>query len=335
MGERKVACGLVLLLLAAVLAAVLARSQKQKVEYVLNYAENQAADYPTTLGAYRFAELVEERTDGRIQILVHADAELGTEKETLRQMQYGGIDFARVSLSELAEILPEMNVLQLPYLYRDREHMWRVLDGAIGDRFLAATADARLVGLAWYDAGVRGFYSKEKPIASLEDLRGMRVRVQESKLMAQMVTALGAVPVQMPYGEVYSALELGKVDAAENNWSSYASMKHYEVAPYYTEDAHTRIPEIQLASAHTWEKLTEQDQEVLRACAQESADYERDLWTAWEKEAKEKAVANGAKAVGISEEEKDRFRQAVETVYETYAAGQEELLAQIRQLGES
>lgn len=317
---------------AGALAWLLRSPGGEKVQYVFNYAENQTADYPTTLGAYKFAELVEERTNGRIQILVQPEAELGAEKDVLQQMQYGGIDFARISLSQLAERIPEMNVLQLPYLYRDAEHMWSVLDGEIGGSFLEKPADGGLVGLSWYDAGVRSFYSSKKKITCLEDLRGMRVRVQESEMMAQMVEALGAVAVQMAYSEVYSALELGNVDAAENNWPSYETMKHYEVAKYYTEDEHARVPEMQIISGHTWEKLNEEDRRIIQECARESALYERGLWTEWEKEAREAAVRAGVQIIELTEDEKKRFREAVGSVYETYAGDCMEIVEAIQAL---
>lgn len=301
-------------------------------EYVLNYAENQTANYPTTLGAYRFAELVERYTNGRIQVIVQPEAELGAEKDVLRQMKYGGIDFARISLTQLAEIIPEMNALQMPYLYRDSEHMWKVLEGEIGDEFLKLAGEFDLVGLTWYDAGVRNFYTSEKQITCLEDLQGMTIRVQESGMVADMVEALGANAVQIPYSEVYSSIELGTVDGAENNWPSYMAMNHDEVAKYYTVDEHTRVPEMQLVSAHTWEKLSEQDREIILECAKESARLERRLWKLQEKQARESAVKNGTIVIEISDEEKERFCAAVEPVYQKYCSEYMDVIEKIRNL---
>lgn len=303
-------------------------------EYVFNYAENQAADYPTTLGANRFAKLVEKRTNGRIQILVQPEAELGAEKEVLKQMQYGGIDFARVSLSQLAEIIPRMNLLQLPYLYDDAAHMWKVLDGEIGDEFLELASEGGLVGLSWYDAGVRNFYTSGKRITCLEDLQGLVIRVQESEMMSDMATALGAVAVQTAYSEVYSSLQRGLVDGAENNWPSYESTHHYEVAKYYTIDEHARVPEMQLISQSTWNKLSKEDQEIIRECAEESARLERRIWVQQEKESMEKAVKGGTEIIEISEEEKERFREAVQSVYEKYAGEDMDIVEKIRKEGE-
>lgn len=311
---------------------LIGRTGETVPEYVLNYAENQTADYPTTLGAYRFAELVERQTNGRIKVIVQPEAELGAEKEVLRQMKYGGIDFARISLSQLAELIPEMNALQMPYLYRDSTHMWEVLSGEIGDYFLEKAGEVGLVGLSWYDAGVRNFYTSQKQITCLEDLQGMTIRVQESDMMADMVEALGATAVQIAYSEVYSSIQLGEVDGAENNWPSYKAMNHDEVAKYYTVDEHTRVPEMQLVSAHTWEKLSEEDQEIILECAKESARLERRLWKLQEKQSQEKAVKNGTVVIEISDEEKERFRAAVEPVYQKYCGEYMDIIERIREL---
>ena len=160
---------------------------------ILRYAENQPEDYPTTQSAYYFAELVSERTDGAVKITVCADGVLGNESAVIRQVQFGGIDLARVSIAQLVTHAGELSVLTMPYLYRDNRHMWEVLDGEIGDRFLDGLASIGLEGLSWYDAGVRNFYTRER-ITTLDDLRGMVIRVQETDYMSNVVRALGAVP---------------------------------------------------------------------------------------------------------------------------------------------
>lgn len=298
-------------------------------EYVFFYAENQTADYPTTLGALRFAELVQERTQGRIHIIVESEAKLGAESEVLEQIQYGGIAFARISLSQIAEQVPEMNVLQLPYLYRDSEHMWRVLDGEIGDDFLQKVSPYGYIGLSWYDAGARNFYSVDKPITCLEDFQGMTIRVQESDMMVDMVEALGAKAVKIAYSSVYSALQRQTIDGAENNWPSYEAMSHYEVAPYFTVDEHTRVPEMQICSAYIWEQLSEEDRKIIRECAQESAEYERELWRDREETARQTAIENGTQVIRLSSEEKERFRNAMSGIYEDYCADSTELIQKI------
>ena len=302
---------------------------QKKPEFVLSYAENQTKDYPTTLGAQKFADLVEERSNGRIQILVLAEGELGAESDVIAQMQYGGVDFARVSLSQLAEYIPQLNVLQMPYLYEDSAHMWRVLDGTIGDDFLDIVSQNELIGLSWYDAGARNFYNSKKPITCLEDMQGMRIRVQESEVMVDMIEALGASAIPIPYADVYSALEQGTVDGAENNWPSYEAMNHYEVAKYYTIDEHNRVPEMQICSKHTWSKLSEEDQQMISECAKESALYERKLWKERESESEAKAIEQGVEVVELSAEEKKRFQEAVTGIYEKYCSDQMDIIEKI------
>lgn len=298
-------------------------------EFVLTYAENQPEDYPTTQGAKYFAELVEERTGGAIRIIVHAEAELGTEAEVIQQLKYGGIDFARVSLSQLSEYIPEMNVLQMPYLYRDSAHMWSVLDGEIGEDFIEIVSGHELIGLSWYDAGARSFYNSVKPITCLEDIQGMRIRVQESEVMADMIEALGASSWKIAYGDVYSSLERGVVDGAENNWPSYVSMQHHEVAWYWTTDEHTRVPEMQLCSEHTWSKLSEEQQQIILECAKESALYERELWTEREEASRQEAIESGVQIVELSPEEKQRFQEAMMGVYEKYCGDYMDVIDEI------
>lgn len=289
-------------------------------EFVFTYAENQAKDYPTTQGAYKFAELVKEKTNGRIEIMVFEDGESGDEKSVIEQLQFGGIDFARVSLSPLSELVPKLNVLQMPYLYTGAEHMWKVLDGDIGDEFMASFDGSNMVALSWYDAGARNFYNSKRPVTSLEDIKGLKIRVQESELMINMIEALGAKPVPMAYSEVYSSLQTGAIDGAENNLPSYESTKHYEAAKYYTIDEHSRVPELQLAAKAVWDKLSSKDQAVIKQCAKESALYERELWAEREKLSEERVKAVGSEIIKLSAEEKAEFQKAVSPVYEKFCA---------------
>ena len=301
-------------------------------ELILRYAENQPEDYPTTQAALAFADLVNERTGGRVKVAVYSGGELGAEQSVIQQMQFGGIDFARISLSQLAEYVPALSVLQLPYLYEDAAQMWRVLIGTIGDEFLAMLDAVDLVGLSWFDAGVRSFYTREK-VTRLADLQGLTLRVQESDMMSDMVEAMGAVSVQVVYSDVYAALHNRKIDGAENNWPSYEAMGHYEVAPYFLKDEHTRVPEVQLASPAVMEKLAALDErypEIIRLCARESAKVERRLWAQQEAESESDLRAAGIEVTELDEEEKARFRAAVQPMYDRFAQ-QGELIARIRQ----
>lgn len=303
-------------------------------EFVFSYAENQSEDYPTTQGGYKFAELVEQRTGGRIKIIVQAEGVLGYEKEVVEQLQFGGVDFSRISLSQLAAFSDEFNVLQMPYLYKSSDHMWKVLDSEIGDKFLKATEEFDIVGLSWYDAGARNFYNSIRPIRALEDLQGLKIRVQESELMADIIEALGASAVPGTYDEVYSNLQREIIDGAENNWPSYESTAHYEVAPYYMIDEHVRIPEIQLCAKATWDKLSQEDQEIIRLCARESALYERALWSEREKSFRKSAEEKGIEIIELSAEEKLKFQQASLGVYEKYCKDYMDIIKEIAEIAE-
>ena len=298
-------------------------------EYVLTYAENQPQDYPTTMGAEYFAHLVRERTGGRIVVEVVCDARMGTQEETLDQLAFGGIDFTRVSLSSISDRLPILNILQLPFLYEDADHMWRILDGSIGDDFLEVFSEAGLVGLSWYDSGVRSFYATS-PIRSAGDLEGKTIRVQNSLMMEDMITLLGGTPITFAYSDVYAAFETGKIDGAENSWASYESQSHYQLAPYYTEDRHARVPEIQLASGILWERLSEEDRAIIAQCARESALYERALWNDWEEDARIRALRDGAKVISLTGEAYAELKTKVQPLYEKYCGQYMDLIAQIQ-----
>lgn len=321
----------VCLLLAMLLALPGCSGQTAAVtpDFVLTYADNQPDDYPTTQGAVRFAELVRERTGGKVIIQVKSGGEYGTEDEIWEQLAIGGVDFARLSLSVIADDLPELNVLLLPCLYRNADHMWTVLDGEIGEEFLQVFAERDMVGLSWYDAGARSFYSN-KPIRSLSDLQGRTVRVQDSQIAIDMIRLLGATPVTIAYSDVYSAFETGQIDTAENNLPAYYSMDHYKIAPYYTLDEHNRVPEIQLASGKTWAQLPEEYQQILRDCARESAQYERQLWAEEEASARKAALAAGCREITLSPEELEQFRALVQPLYQKYCGAYLDLVAKIQ-----
>ena len=323
---------LILLLLAALLllAGCASAPETPVPEFVLTYAENQPEGYPTVLGAQRFAELVKERTEGRVIIQVKHSGEFGSESEVLDQMAFGGIDFARVSLAELSDEIPKLNVLQLPFLYEDADHMWRILDGEIGEEFLTVFSEAGLVGLSWYDAGARCFYTDVAPIRTPEDMAGLTVRVQDSQLVMDMVKLLGATPVTFPYGDVSYAFEMGKIDAAENNWPAYQIQEHYKLATYFTVDEHSRVPEIQLASRRTWDKLPAEYQDIIAQCARESALYQRQLWKEQESRSRAEAIEAGCVEIILRPFQKNAFRTLSEPLYEQYCADYMDLVDQIR-----
>ena len=331
MNRKKIGIIIISLLVLCIIAGVVIKAvtKEPEPELVLTYAENQSEGYPTSMGAYYFADLVKERTNGRIQILVYPNGELGREADVITQMRYGGIDFARISLSQLAEFDERLNVLQMPYLYNDENHMWSVLNGEIGDDFLNQVNSIDLVGLSWYDAGARSFYTVNKQISEPKDMEGLKIRVQESELMMDMIECLNAEAVPLSYEEVYSALELGVIDGAENNWPSYEDTGHYRVATYLCEDEHTRIPEMQLCSIHTFQLLSETDKEIIIECAKESAAYEHEMWVLREKESKERALNGGVIITHLSANQKNHFREKMTPVYEKYCADSMDIIEKI------
>ena len=329
-------------LLAAVLAVVfLLRPQAEETdplpELILRYAENQPEGYPTTEAAYAFADMVNERTGGRVQVRVYSNGSLGSETSVIEQMEYGGIDFSRASVMSLGEFVPETYVLQLPYLYEDDDHMWAVLDGPIGQVFMdSIKRRIGLTGLAWFDAGVRHFYTNT-PVQTLDDLSGLRIRIGESSMMQSIIGALGAEPVPLAYDDVYSALAKGEIDGAENNWPSYAFTGHYEVAKYMLLDGHTRIPELLLASEEAIAQLAALDESypaIVRSCAQEAQTLERELWAKEEVNSEQEMRAAGVTVTTLSAAQLVLFQAAVQPIYEQFS-GQKALIERIRACGKN
>ncbi len=296
---------------------------------VMRLAETHPLDYPTTKGDQRFADLVRERSNGRITIVVYHGSQLGQEKAVIEQVQFGAIDFTRVSLSPLGSFVPVLNALQLPYVYRSEDHMWKVLLGPIGQELFAALEPHNFVGIGWFEPGARNFYNSKHPISQPEDLAGLKIRVQENDLMVGFVNAFGAIATPMPYGEVYSGLQTGVIDGAENNWPSYESTSQYEVAKYYTLDEHTRVPEIIIASKISMQRLSAEDQALIKRAALDAIPYQRQLWAEREKASEAKVRAAGSIITKI--EDKGPWQARMR---ELYAAQSEEIQALVKRISE-
>jgi tripartite ATP-independent transporter DctP family solute receptor len=298
-------------------------------EINLRSADIHPDGYPTVEAVKYMGQLLEKSTNGRIKIQVMNNSVLGQEKDTIEQTRFGVIDMNRVNAAPFNNLVPQTTVLGLPFLFRSTEHMHNVVDGPIGDEILKAFEPHGLVGLAYYDSGARSFYTTKKPITKLADLKGMKIRVQQSDLWIAMMQAFGANPTPMPMGEVYSSLETGVVDGAENNWPSYESARHYEVAKNYTLTQHSLNPEILVMSKISWDKLTPEDQKAVREAAKESVKKMRELWAAREKSSEEKVRASGAKIIEVN---KDEFAAAMKPVYDKFVTDpkQKALLEQIQ-----
>ncbi|HUG62234.1 MAG TPA: TRAP transporter substrate-binding protein [Methylomirabilota bacterium] len=297
---------------SAMLAGSLMVGTAVAQDMVLRSSDTHPDGYPTVEAVKYMGDLIKERTGGRIGVEVYHSAQLGEEKDTIEQVRSGVIDLNRISLGPFNGLVPETTIPSLPYIFRSVDHMRAVMDGDIGEDILAAFEPHGLVGLAYFDGGARSFYNSKKEINSIDDLKGMKFRVMQSDIFVDMVNALGANATPMPYGEVYSGIETGVIDGAENNFPSYDTAKHAEVAKNYVMDEHLIVPEVLVMAKSTWDKLTPEDQAIVKAAAKESVAKQRELWDAQEKKSRELVEANGSKITTV---DKAPFIAAMEPVY--------------------
>jgi tripartite ATP-independent transporter DctP family solute receptor len=241
-------------------------------------ADVHPADYPTVEAVKFIGQQLKGETKGRLGVRVYPNGTLGSEKDTIEQLKIGGLDMMRINAAPLNNVVPETIVPCLPFVFRSKEHMRATLDGPVGDAILAAMEAQGMVGLAFYDSGARSVYTARKPVQTLADLKGMKIRVQQSDLFVAMVEALGANPTPMPYGEVYTGLKTGIVDAAENNFPSYESSRHFEAAKYYVMTEHSMAPEVLVFSKKIWDTLPEEDRKLIRKASKDSVPVMRKLW---------------------------------------------------------
>ncbi|MBC8129456.1 MAG: TRAP transporter substrate-binding protein [Rhizobiaceae bacterium] len=286
-------------------------------EIVLRSADIHPDGYPTVDAVKYMGELVKERTGGRVEIQVFNNRQLGEEKDTIEQTRFGVIDMNRINLAPLNNLVPETGIPALPFVFRSIEHMHSVMDGPVGEDILKALEPQGLVGLAFYDSGARSFYTVGKPIRTIDDIKGMKIRVQQSDMWLAMMEALGANATPMPFGEVYSALETGVIEGAENNWPSLESSKHFEVAKFYSKTEHSMSPEVLTISKMSWDKLSPEDQAIVKQAAKDSVGKMRELWTAREAESEKVVRAAGVEVMDI---DKAPFEAAMAPVYERFAA---------------
>jgi len=275
-------------------------------------------DYPTVMAVKKMSEIISEKTGGKYTIKVFGQSALGSEKDTVEQVKLGALDMVRVNVAAFNNIVPETIVPALPFLFKSKEHMRTCLDGPVGEQILASLESQGFIGLAFYDSGSRSFYTTSKPIKSVADVKGMKLRVQQSDLWVTLIQSLGGNPTPLPYAEVYTALKTGVVDGAENNWPSYESSRHYEVAKNYSLTEHSMSPELLVFSKVVWDTLGKEEQDVIRAAAKESVPYMRQLWD--EREAKSRAAVEAGGATIISDIDRQGFVDAAQPVYDKFAA---------------
>src|SRR3954447_24698862 len=276
-------------------------------------ADTQAEDYPTVQALRFMGRVIAERSGGRDQIRVFHSRQLGEEKETIEQTRAGAIDLNRTNGALIGNLVPAMNVLAMPFLFRSIEHLQKVLDGPIGNEILNSFEPYGFVGLAFYDSGARSIYNSVRAIHTLADIKGLRLRVQQSQLMSDMVRALGAEPVELPYGQVITGLATRLIDGAENNWPSFVTTDHYKHAGYYTLTEHTMSPEVLVMSHKVWATLSAEDRKIFREAALRSSQFMREKWRDLEEQSRKQAEDAGV--VIVTDIDKKPFEQAMAGIW--------------------
>ena len=260
-------------------------------------------------------EYLNELSGGEMRIQIYPNQQLGSERECLELLQIGSLDMAKVSGAVMENFAPKLKIFGLPFLFDNKEHLFKVLDGPIGKELLSEGDDFWLKGIGYYDSGSRSFYTRERPVESPKDLEGLKIRVQESASAFEMVKQLGGSPTPISWGELYTAIQQGVIDGAENNPPSFYLSRHYEVCKYYIVDEHTMIPDILLVSTHLWNRMSSQEQHWLQKAIDLSVPYQRELWIKSENESLRAVIDAG---VVVSYPEKVAFQKATLPMLESF-----------------
>ncbi|MDR1932556.1 MAG: TRAP transporter substrate-binding protein [Spirochaetales bacterium] len=284
---------------------------------VFRLANSHNPEHVTSQACQRFADSVKQKTNGRIEIQTFFASQLGDERSTVLQCQLGGLDFTRVSSGASAEFAPLMNALQMPYEYENTDHLFRVLDGEIGKAVFETFKQNNLVGIVYIHPGSRNFFNSKREIRTPADMKGLKIRVSESQVMIELMKALGAIAVPLPFNDTYSAVQTGVCDGAENNMTSYIEMSFDEVAKYWTYDNHSFMPDMLLASKIVWDKIPSADQALILECAEEASKWHRNEWEASEAKNAKIALDRGRILTTLKPEELAQFQKAVEPMYKT------------------
>ena len=318
---------------AGVLAAFTSGSAVAQQKLVLKASDVHPTGYPTVVAVEDLGKKLSAATGGRLTVAMYPAMQLGGEKEAIEQAQVGAIAFARVSVGALGPVVDDLNVFNLPFLFRDTAHMEKVIDGEIGKELLArvtANPKAGLVALCWMDAGARSLYDTKKPIHTMADLKGMKFRVMGNPMFVDMMNDLGGNGVAMGYDQVFSALQTGVVDGAENNPPSFVFDNHYQAAKYYTLTEHLIVPEVLVFSKKIWDTLSKSDQELIAKFAREAQFDERKHWMEYEQKAMEKAKAAGVQIIPVAD--KTPWQQAVKPVWDKYGPKYAALIKRIQEV---
>lgn len=305
------------LILIMTLSLVFAGCQTKSKIRVIKLAHVLDITHPVHRGMVYMAERVAEKSGGRMRVDIYPSGQLGAERDLIELLQIGSLAMTKVSTAPLEAFVPEMKIFGIPYIFRDDEHRWKVLNGEIGKRLLLAGEKFYLRGMCYYDAGSRSFYTKDRPVSSPGDLKGVKIRVMKSITAVEMVKALGGSATPIPWGELYTALQQGVVDGAENNPPSFYFSRHYEVCKFYSLDEHTAVPDILLMSTVVWQSLSSEEQLWLQEAVDESVEYQRKLWQESTEESLTKVQQAGVEVIFPN---KAPFRDAVKGMYELYRA---------------
>jgi tripartite ATP-independent transporter DctP family solute receptor len=327
MVDRRNALRLAVAAAGVALAGTLFAQEKM----VLKASDVHPDGYPTVAAIVNMGKKLEVATNGRLSIQMYPSMQLGGEKEAIEQAQVGALAFARVSVGALGPVVDQLNVFNLPYLFRNTAHMQKVIDGPIGQELLDDVTNnpkAGLVGLCWMDAGARSLYDTKKAIRNIDDLKGMKFRVMGNPMFVDMMNSLGGNGVAMGYDQVFSALQTGVVDGAENNPPSFVFDNHYQVAKFLTLDEHLIVPEIVVMSKKTWDALSPADQALVKKFAREAQFEERALWVKYEQAALDKAKSAGITITEIAD--KKPFQDAVKPVWDKYGPKYADMIKRIQ-----
>ena len=317
------------LIIPILMIAMFSGCQNARETRTIRLAHTLDLSHPVHKAIVRFSELLEQKSGGKLKAEIYPNGQLGSERECLELMQIGSLDVTKVSASTMENFSPDYRVLGLPYIFRDSAHINKVLGGEIGRRLLTQGERYWLRGLCFYDAGSRSFYSKEKPIETPSDLKGLKVRVMNSKTAFDMIQAMGGSPTPVSWGELYTALQQGVVDAAENNAPSFYTSKHYEICKYYSIDKHTSVPDVLLVSTHLWNDLSDEEKEWVQAAADESVPYQKEVWAQAVEESLEAVKEAGVEIVYPATAP---FQGAVENIYGQYKTSEPDFYNLIKEV---
>lgn len=313
---------------AAIIAGAVSMASGSASALEIKAADVHGPGYPTVAAMEYMGDLLKEWTNGRIKLTVYGNMQLGGEKEYLEQAQLGALEIARVSNGVIGPLVDEFNAFNLPYVFRSVDHMHKVLDGPIGQGLLKKLEGSGLIALGYMDAGSRSFYNDVRPIKSIGDLKGLKIRVMQNPAFVEMVNAMGGNGIPYPFNELYTGLQTRVVDGAENNPPTYLSKKHYEVAKYYTLSEHLMVPEVFVFSKKIWDTLPEEDQKLIRKAGTMAAAKQREFWAAKEKEALVTLKADGYEI--ITDIDKTDFINATASVREKFGAKYTDLIKKVQ-----